>query len=168
MAFPGDALPGNRDVVVADGVMFCTATHRAACGAKGNQYELALLVLCFILSTPISSSLPYRRQLPGPGRNQLRFGHQSEPVQPLVLQQSLLPLLPHPPLVVQGWGRSPAGEHWGWMFLSSLRWHGLLSELLYIGYQSCTYDRVYLISPNSRRSRGFTRSRPLVSFCLCK
>lgn len=43
-----------------------------------------------------------RRQLPGPGRNQLCPGHQGEPVQPLVLQQSLLPFLPCSPLLGQG------------------------------------------------------------------
>lgn len=40
-----------------------------------------------------------RRQLPGPAGHQLRTGHQSEPLQPLVLQQSLLPLLQASPLL---------------------------------------------------------------------
>nr|XP_025950263.1 ADAMTS-like protein 2 isoform X1 [Dromaius novaehollandiae] len=67
--------------------------HRAGlrpAGEAGGQADLR------------PAALPHRaarRQLPGPGGNQLRPGHQGEPVQPLVLQQSLLPLLPGPPLL---------------------------------------------------------------------
>lgn len=57
-------------------------------------------LISFLVCIGAFCLLSLRRQLPGPGRNQLRFGHQSQPVQPLVLQQSLLPLLPRTPLLV--------------------------------------------------------------------
>lgn len=88
-----NALPGIREVTITAGVIH---------GVSGGKRALELAMVYFLFRVRIGAFclLSLRRQLPGPGRNQLRFGHQSQPVQPLVLQQSLLPLLPHTPLLV--------------------------------------------------------------------
>lgn len=95
--FPANALPDIRELAVTAGVIHGQPV--VCCGGEMSSGACNGLI-SFLVRIGAFCLLSLRRQLPGPGRNQLRFGHQSQPVQPLVLQQSLLPLLPRTPLLV--------------------------------------------------------------------